>query len=238
MSEKREGGKGGERPDEAGGKGAEGVKRLHYVYHVVAETNQLIKIEELDEETMEAREIPLPLAVDFGGSEEESARDREGDEEAEEYYAGLHDAYGHPGYGPYGYGGYPVCAPWMMGMWLMAPPPYMPYPAPYPHPARKPPRRPPSPWAKRRFEDAPFMGPRKAGSSKFADEALDEGVGRTLKGPLRFVAPMGPRKAGSPKFVGSPEGGRSGKEGRASDGPDEGAGGGPEFSPTGVRRRD
>lgn len=37
------------------------VKKIHYIVHLDAETNQLIKIEQIDEATNTTREMPLPL---------------------------------------------------------------------------------------------------------------------------------------------------------------------------------
>ncbi|HKR23009.1 MAG TPA: hypothetical protein VJS17_10460 [Pyrinomonadaceae bacterium] len=66
-----------ELPDPGSTKGTKdsGVRKLHYIVHLDAETDQIIKIEEMDEATNTTREMPLPL---FLADPEEKSRAAEG----------------------------------------------------------------------------------------------------------------------------------------------------------------
>lgn len=71
-----------EKPDEVsasskGSKKGSGVRKLHYIVHLDSETDQVIKVEEMDEATNTTREMPLPLFLDEEGTEPDAAESEE-----------------------------------------------------------------------------------------------------------------------------------------------------------------
>ena len=83
------------------------VRKLHYIVHVEADTNQIIKVEEMDEEAKTSRELPLPLFLSFDDDESDAEEEFEGELEFD-WPSPPHffqpPAYGYP---PHGYFGYP-----------------------------------------------------------------------------------------------------------------------------------
>jgi hypothetical protein len=110
-------------PDPAPGAetAAEGtVKKLHYIVHVVAETNQIIKVEEFNEDTKVSRELPLPLFLSDEADGE--LTEEEPDEFVEyEYDWPQHYAPSYPP--PHAFFGYPM---WPGNAWTGMPAPCVP----------------------------------------------------------------------------------------------------------------
>jgi hypothetical protein len=100
-----------------------GVKKLHYIVHVVSGTNQIIKVEELDEEAKTSRELPLPLFLSFEDDEDERAEEVEGELEYEFDWPPPQTPVFPPhayGYHP-GYYGYPPPSPFMPAPCIASP---------------------------------------------------------------------------------------------------------------------
>jgi hypothetical protein len=170
-----------------------GVRQLHFIYHVVADTNQLIKIEELDETTGATKEVPVPLFVSMG--------------EVDEPESEAPPAYAYPGF--------PYAVPVPM-MWM--PPPMASTAPPRPFrmaafgeefmsgiPA-------PKAGALRFVAATKGIPPPKAGPKKFMgaeDESLaSKGIPPPKAGPKKFTEAedasskgIPPPKAGPKKFV-------------------------------------
>jgi len=104
-----------------------GVRKLHYIVHLDAATDQIIKIEEMDEATNTTREMPLPLFLvdpeEKSGGAAESATGFVFDLPQPNFFSQPVTSF----VPPYPYHGYPM-------HWPMMPPQFMPPSACVPQP--------------------------------------------------------------------------------------------------------